>query len=97
MNPFGILKNHSLETIIYIIVIFYLYILLNVLNLILYLYNLGDSQSIDLMNLLMREKIASENEDSILCHAVSSEDENISENEELSISIMQLNEKYLSF
>lgn len=46
----------------------------------------------DLMNLLMREKIASK-DDSILCHDISNEDENISENEELSESLMQLHEK----
>ncbi|XP_060837644.1 DNA polymerase zeta catalytic subunit isoform X2 [Rhopalosiphum padi] len=51
-----------------------------------------DSQSIDLMNLLMKETIASKNEDSILCHNISNEDGNDSENEELSISMMQLNE-----
>lgn len=51
-----------------------------------------DSQSIDLMNLLIKETIASKNEDSILCHNISNEDENDSENEELSISMMQLNE-----
>lgn len=45
----------------------------------------------------MKEKIASKNEDSILYHDVSSEDENVSDNEELSISLIQLNEKYLSF
>lgn len=49
----------------------------------------------DLMNLLMKEKISSKNEDSILCHDISNEDDfNVSENEELSISLMQLNEKY---
>ncbi|XP_001949189.2 DNA polymerase zeta catalytic subunit [Acyrthosiphon pisum] len=51
-----------------------------------------DSQSIDLMNLLMKETIASKNEDSILCHNISNEDGNDSENEEFSISMMQLNE-----
>uniref|UniRef100_A0A2H8TGZ7 DNA polymerase n=1 Tax=Melanaphis sacchari TaxID=742174 RepID=A0A2H8TGZ7_9HEMI len=51
-----------------------------------------DSQSIDLMNLLMKETIAFKNEDSILCHNISNEDENEFENEELSISMMQLNE-----
>ncbi|XP_050053975.1 DNA polymerase zeta catalytic subunit isoform X2 [Aphis gossypii] len=51
-----------------------------------------DSQSIDLMNLLIKETLASKNEDSILCHNISNEDENDSENEELSISMMQLNE-----
>lgn len=40
----------------------------------------------------MREKIASR-DDSILCHDISNEDENISENEELSESLMQLHEK----
>lgn len=49
----------------------------------------------DLMNLLLKEKITSKNEDSILCHNTSSDDENVSENEELSVSLMQLNEKYL--
>ncbi|VVC26026.1 Hypothetical protein CINCED_3A006758 [Cinara cedri] len=52
-----------------------------------------DSQSVDLMNLLMKEKMSSKNEDSILNHDISYEDENLSENEELSISLMQLNEK----
>lgn len=48
----------------------------------------------DLMNLLLKEKITScGNEDSILCQDVTNEDEDISENEELSISLMQLNEK----
>lgn len=61
------------------------------------MYNLGDSQSIDLMNLLIKETLASKNEDSILCHNISNEDENDSENEELSISMMQLNEKYFIF
>ncbi|XP_026812686.1 DNA polymerase zeta catalytic subunit isoform X2 [Rhopalosiphum maidis] len=51
-----------------------------------------DSQSIDLMNLLMKETITFKNEDSILCHNISNEDENDSENEELSVSMMQLNE-----
>lgn len=49
----------------------------------------------DLMNLLLKEKIASKNEDSILCRNTSNDDENASENEELSVSLMQLNEKYL--
>lgn len=47
-----------------------------------------------LMNLLMKEKITSHNEDSILFHDVSNEDENVSDTEELSNSLMQLNEKY---
>jgi len=48
------------------------------------------------MNLLMKEMIASKNEDSILCHNISNEDGNDSENEELSVSMMQLNEKYFT-
>lgn len=60
-----------------------------------YFYNLGDSQSMDLMNLLLKEKLASKNEDSILCHNTSNDDGNVSENEELSVSLIQLNEKYL--
>lgn len=47
------------------------------------------------MNLLMKEKMTSVNEDSILCHDISNDDENVSENEELSVSLMQLNEKYI--
>lgn len=38
--------------------------------------------------------MASKNEDSILNHDISNEDGNVSENEELSISLVQLNEKY---
>lgn len=49
------------------------------------------------MNLLMKEKIALKNEDSILYHDVLSEDENVSDNDELSVSLIQINEKYLSF
>lgn len=49
----------------------------------------------DLINLLMKEKMASKNEDSILNHDISNEDGSISDNEELSISIMQLNETYV--
>lgn len=48
----------------------------------------------DLMNLLLKERIASKNEDSILCCNTSNDDGNVSENEELSVSLMQLNEKY---
>lgn len=48
----------------------------------------------DLMNLLMKEQIASKSEDSILHCDISDEDENVSDSEELSISLMQLNEKY---
>lgn len=51
----------------------------------------------DLMNLLMKEKISSKNEDSILCHDISNEDDNVYENDELSISLMELNEKYFHF
>lgn len=47
----------------------------------------------ELMHLLMKEKIASTTNDSIHGHDISNEDENISENEELSVSLMQLNEK----
>lgn len=47
------------------------------------------------MNLLIKEKIASKNEDSILCHDTSNDDGNISENDEFSVSLIQLNEKYL--
>jgi len=54
---------------------------------------LGDSQSIDLMNLLIKEKMTSKDEDSILCHDISNEDGDVSENEELSVSLMQLIEK----
>jgi len=43
----------------------------------------------------MKEKIASKNEDSILCHNTSTDDGNISENDEFSVSLMQLNEKYI--
>lgn len=49
------------------------------------------------MNLLMKETITNINEDSILYHDISNEDENVSDNEELSISLMQLNEKYFQF
>lgn len=42
----------------------------------------------------MKEQIASKTEDSILYRDISDEDENDSDNEELSISLMQLNEKY---
>lgn len=42
----------------------------------------------------MKEQIASKNEDSILCDNISNEEENVSDNEELSISLVQLNEKY---
>lgn len=45
----------------------------------------------------MKETIASKNEDSILCHNISNEDGNDSENEEFSVSMMQLNEKYFTF
>jgi len=45
----------------------------------------------------MKETIASKNEDSILCHDISNEDGNDSENEEFSASMMQLNEKYFTF
>jgi len=55
--------------------------------------NLGDSQSIDLMNLLMKEKIA-KNEDSIIYHDISNDDGNISDNEELSVSLLELNDRY---
>lgn len=41
--------------------------------------------------------MASVNEDSILCHDISNDDGNVSENEELSVSLMQLNEKYIKF
>lgn len=51
----------------------------------------------DLMNLLMKETITTQNEDSILCHDISNEDENVSDSEELSVSLMQLNEKYFYF
>lgn len=63
---------------------------------ILFIY-LGDSQSVDLMNLLIKEKIATKDEDSILCHDILNEDGDVSENEELSESLMQLIEKYLKF
>lgn len=44
----------------------------------------------------MKETISSNNEDSILCHDISNEDGNDSENEELSASMMELNEKYFT-